>query len=105
MNEKLIELLEVLKDNEELQMKFCVCESLGEIYEASTKYVDGYTLQEFKSGLEMLLMDQTAVLSDAELDMVAGGTKVPSSANLPIDLFNSILNSVDGLSEALAKFF
>lgn len=75
MNEKLMDLLEEIQKNEELQEKLRGCKNIEEMYEVSTKYVDGYTLEEFKTGFAVAKSNLSDELSDEDLEMVAGGSK------------------------------
>lgn len=75
MNEKLIELLEEVKKNEELQAKMEKAQSIDELYAVTTQYVDGYSLDELKEGLKFIKSQTSDELSDEDLEMVAGGSK------------------------------
>ncbi len=75
MNEKLMILLEEIQKNEELQEKLRGCNNIEEMYEVSTKYVDGYTMEELKTSLSIANSNLSEELSDEDLEMVAGGSK------------------------------
>lgn len=76
MNEKLMELLEVLKENEELQAKVKNAKNIDEVYAVTTQYVDGYTVKELEEGLKFIKVQISSdELSDEDLEMVAGGSK------------------------------
>lgn len=75
MNEKLMELLEEIQKNEELQEKMKACKDIEELYAVTTQYVDGYTIDELKTGLTIAKSNLSDELSDEELEMVAGGSK------------------------------
>ena len=78
MNEKLMELLEEVQKNEELQAKMKEAQNIEELYAVTTKYVNGYSLDELKEGLKFIksqTSESNGELSDEELEMVAGGSK------------------------------
>lgn len=75
MNEKLIELLEEVQKNEELQAKMKEAQNIEELYAVTTKYVDGYSIDELKEGLKFAKSQTATELSDEDLEMVAGGSK------------------------------
>ena len=79
MNEKLILLMEEAQKNEELQAKAKEAKNLEELYSITTQYVDGYSIDELKEGIEYIKTrtdnQEEAELSEEELDMVAAGSK------------------------------
>ena len=104
MNEKLIELLEEIQKNEELQEKIRACNDINELYAVTTQYVDGYTIDELKTGLAVVKSNLSDELSDEELDMVAGGSKNSSVLELPVKVFNDVINFAESIGDALERW-
>ncbi len=75
MNNNLIKLLSILKENEELSNKMKACTSPEEAYAFACTVADGYTKEEFVAFMEKIKNNNTSSpeLTEDDLQQVSGG--------------------------------
>lgn len=102
MNNNLIKLLSILKENEELSNKMKACTSPEEAYAFACTVADGYTKEEFVAFMEKIKNNNTSSpeLTEDDLQQVSGG--LTEAASIDGDFCVYTMAPTDGSRASLA---